>query len=144
MSVNARHPRGLLGRRPATAWLQMDKAPPVLSPPPTGATSRRRPPWGAFLIPRPLAVVGDCTSCGSGPDAPTEAACLQDEIENEAPSVPFLGREKSDRLLSNIELQSCTHGRHGCPIRQRSEEFFQLMETRYSSSPLVCKHVQFQ
>src|SRR5215472_10594833 len=28
--------------------------------PPTGATSRRGPPRGAFLIPRPLAEVGYC------------------------------------------------------------------------------------
>src|SRR5262249_60692643 len=31
----------------------------LIPTPPTGATSRNRPPRGAFLIPRPLAVVGD-------------------------------------------------------------------------------------
>src|SRR5262249_21141780 len=55
----------------------------LTSTPPTGATSRNRPPPGAFLIPRPLAVVGDY---GDSPWTPPELWINRSACEVPPPS----------------------------------------------------------
>ena len=66
------------------------------STPPTGATSRRRPPRGAFPIPRPLAVVDYCAS--SGPYETVERGIMISGVSLSADRIACHGRTRSARV----------------------------------------------
>ncbi len=56
---------------------------------PNGATSRRRPPWGAFLMPRPLAVDPHSLRIGSRFTANARKARSNRDVDGGASSAAF-------------------------------------------------------
>ena len=86
------------------------------STPPTGATSRSRPPRGAFLIPRPLAVVDYCGNgyafcvmisrkLGLAPQASVSANNLMLGWHRKNVDTPIL-------LVTYVSSCSCSHYAH--------------------------------
>ena len=71
------------------------------STPPTGATSRSRPPRGAFLIPRPLAVVDYCGVWGRPPGTAIAGQTYRDLLEGSFEQIQaYLG----DQLLIDVAV----------------------------------------
>jgi Transposase DDE domain len=68
--------------------------------PPTGASPRRRPPWGAFLIPRPLAEVGYCHST----PCPFRPQCTR--AKQEPRIIGLLPREQHEALQAARRRQT--------------------------------------
>ena len=103
------------------AWI------PLTSTPPTGATSRRRPPRGAFLRPRPMAVVGY-----SRRHTLSKACTLPRSrrwIYGERSAVSSLADD--DRSKVNIETEKDTHGlRADAPKEVSQMNFGELLILR--------------